>query len=264
MASDRWEDAEAYERFMGRWSRRLAVELVRWLDAPPECDWLEVGCGTGSLTRAILDGARPRRVVACDTAADFVAACREAIPSERLEGVRIAPGELPALDGGFDVVASSLVLNFLPRPVDSLRQMRDACKPGGRVAACVWDYSGGMELLRHFWDAAIASVPDASAHDEARRFPLCTPAALKEAFAAAELADVTVGALTIPTVFSSFEDYWTSFVDGPGPAPSYLSSLPPSARQSVATALRARLPASDDGSISRQARAWAVRGDVRA
>jgi len=260
MPRDRWEDASAYERFMGRWSRQLARPFVRWVDAAPGADWLEIGCGTGSLTQAILEGARPHRVVACDTARDFVDYCAESLASERLNVVLARPGELPRRDGGFDIVASSLVLNFLPDPVRALEQMRDACAPGGRVAACVWDYTEGMQFLRYFWDAAGAVSADATSHDEGRRFPLCAPDALRNAFTKAGLESVAIGSITIPTSFPSFEDYWSSFVGGPGPAPTYLSSLSEPARQTLEASLRTRLPVNGDGSISLQAQAWTAQG----
>lgn len=263
MPTDRWEDANAYERFMGRWSRQLAFEFLEWLDPAPGEDWLEVGCGTGALTGAILDRAEPHVLVACDTAKDFVDYCAEALPSQRLEVVLVAPGELPGRIRGFDLVVSSLVLNFLPDAVGALRRMGAACGGSGRVAACVWDYAEGMEFLRHFWDAALAVSEDAASFDEGRRFPLCTPDALGAAFAAADLQGVTVGSITILTRFAGFDDYWNSFVDGPGPAPTYLSSLSEPLRRALASELRARLPVGSDGSISLRARAWTAQGRSR-
>src|SRR5262245_18864995 len=106
MPNDRWENARAYEHFMGRWSRPLAHAFVDWLDAAPDGHWLEVGCGTGSLTRAILESARPQRVVACDTATDFVDYCAAALADERLKVVLVRPGELPSGNHAFDIVVS--------------------------------------------------------------------------------------------------------------------------------------------------------------
>ena len=260
MADDRWKDAAAYDRFMGRWSRRLALEFLAWLDAQPGADWLEIGCGTGSLTRAILERAQPRSVTACDRSADFIRYCAENLSQDNLRWVAAPAESLPAREGGYDVVVSSLVLNFLPEPVEALRRMREVCAVDAWVAACVWDYSGGMELLRRFWDAAAALDPGAAAVHEALRFPLCHPDALRNAFTEAGFESIAVDSITIPTVFASFEDYWAPFLEGTGPAPSYVSSLSEEARQRLADRLRATLASAADGSLPLQARAWAVKG----
>lgn len=260
MPDDRWQDAAAYDRFMGRWSRRLALEFLAWLGVRPDADWLEIGCGTGSLTRAILENARPRSVTACDTAKDFVSYCTDQLSYPNFRVAAASTDDLPAREGGYDVVVSSLVLNFLPEPVQALRRMREACAVGGEVAACVWDYSDGMELLRLFWDAAVALDPRAAPLHEGRRFPICQPDALRRAFAAADLEGVAVDSLAIATVFASFDEYWGSFLDSPGPAPTYVSSLSQEARQRLAGRLRAEIRGGEDGSIRLQARAWAVKG----
>lgn len=258
MTGDRWEDAAAYERYMGRWSRPLARELVRWLEVPPGARWLEIGCGTGALTTAVCELGRPAAVVACDTASDYVRYCREHLRDPRLRFEISAPDALPSEPGGFGAVVSSLVLNFLPAPVEALGRMRAACAPGGCVAACVWDYAEGMELLRLFWDAAVALDPAAAALDEGRRFPLCRPEALRSAFESAGLAAVRVEPITVDTTFSSFEDFWSPFVGGPGPAPTYVASLAGPAREALADRLRRAL--GGETPIRRRARAWAASG----
>ena len=260
MPVDRWADADAYERYMGRWSRSLARDFVRWLAVPPSAGWLEVGCGTGSLTTAICEDGAPASVVACDAADDFVAFCRERLRYPALTVVASPKDGLPAGASGFDAVVSSLVLNFLPDTNRALVQMRAACRPGGRVAACVWDYAEGMEFLRAFWDAAVAVDPGAAALHEGARLPLCRPDALRAAFVSAGLEAVEVAALTIPTPFASFEDFWAPFVDGPGPAPSYLASLSPESRRLLEERLHALLFPAEGKPARLRARAWAVRG----
>jgi SAM-dependent methyltransferase len=258
MAKDRWEDASAYDLYMGRWSRSLANEFVTWLDIRRGAAWLEIGCGTGSLTDAICALADPAAVVACDTAPDYVRYCREHLSYQQLTVVPVPPAGYPSRAGGFDVVASSLVLNFIPSPVAALVQMRASCAPGGRVAACVWDYAEGMEFLRTFWDAAVAL--DSAAHplDEGRRFPLCRPDPLRTSFEAAGLESVRIAPISVATTFASFDDFWTPFVNGPGPAPSYVASLSDTARQRLANRLRNTL--GPHGLISLRARAWAASG----
>jgi trans-aconitate methyltransferase len=260
MPRDRWEDAAAYDRFMGRWSRELARAFVAWLQVPASASWFEIGCGTGSLTSAICEHGNPASVLACDTAPEFVNYCRERLRYPALTVVPAAPGSLPSAASGHDAVVSSLVLNFLPAPAVSLAQMRDACAPTGCVAACVWDYSEGMDFLRIFWDAAVALDPAARSLHEGARFPLCKPEALRSAFAAAGLQSVSVAPITIPTAFVSFEDFWAPFVDGPGPAPTYVSSLSASDRDRLADRLRVTLAGADGHPIHLRARAWAAKG----
>jgi hypothetical protein len=135
---------------------------------------------------------------------------------------------------------------------------------GGTIAAYVWDYAEGMQLIRFFWDAAVALDPAAARMDEGPRFPLCRPDALVQLFAAAGLQRVEVTAIDIPTPFASFDDYWRPFLGGQGPAPAYAMALDEAARARLRDRLRERLPAQADGSIRLTARAWAARGTVAA
>lgn len=260
MNEDRWRDATAYDRYMGRWSRLLAVEFLSWLKVPQAANWLEIGCGTGALTSAILQGAGPGSLTACDTAEDFVRYCAANIPDANLTVAAATIDALPRRAGGYDAVVSSLVLNFLPDPVEGLARMRETCAQHGCVAACVWDYSEGMEFLRLFWDAAVSLDPEARVQHEGIRFPLCQRAPLRAAFLQAGLEDVVVEALTIRTRFPSFDDYWQPFVNGPGPAPTYVASLSDAHREELAQLLRARLPQAGSGTIDLPARAWAAKG----
>jgi ubiquinone/menaquinone biosynthesis C-methylase UbiE len=256
---DLWESASAYERFMGRWSRELARAFVSWLEAPSGGHWLEVGCGTGALTSGILEIGRPASVVATDASQQFVRHARSALPDERVQFVTARADRLPSRAAGYDVVASSLVLNFIPDPTAALREMRSLAADDGIVAACVWDYAEGMQFLRRFWDAAVELDPSARQYDEGERFPICSPAALEAAFLEAGFSGVGVEGLQVATRFEDFEDYWTPFVGGPGPAPGYLASLPAERRQELASRLAATLPRNKDGSINLTARAWAAR-----
>ena len=256
---DLWVSGDAYERFMGRWSRELARSFVSWLDIPPGRRWLEVGCGTGALTSGILEMGLPASVVSTDPSQQFIAHARAAQPDGRVDFLVAGVDELPSKAAGYDVVVSSLVLNFLPDPTQALRTMRSLVAEGGVVAACVWDYAGGMEFLRRFWDAAVELDPAARQHDEGERFPVCSPSALGSAFREAGFARVEVDALEVATSFRDFDDYWIPFVGGPGPAPGYLASLTDRKQEDLARRLSATLPRHQDGSIALKARAWAAR-----
>jgi hypothetical protein len=140
------------------------------------------------------------------------------------------------------------------------KEMARVTRPGGKVAAYVWDYARGMQMMKHFWDAAVELNPDDSRLDEAKRFPLCQPEPLKLLFQEAELTSISVRSIDIPTVFRDFDDYWLPFLGKQGPAPTYLSSLSEEMRDRIRDALKSRLIASTDGSIAMTARAWAVQG----
>ena len=257
---DRWAAGEHYEPYVGRWSRLVAREFVNWLQVRSRKEWLDVGCGTGALTRTILDLADPKHVHGVDPSPGFI----DYATSRIIDGhASFAVGHaemLPETDGSFDIAVSGLVLNFVPKPERGISEMVRAIRPGGIVASYVWDYAGRMELMRYFWDAAVALNPAAVELDEGRRFPICNPDQLHAAFLHAGLLHVETRPIEVPTLFRDFADYWTPFLGGQGPAPSYAMSLEPRARDALRDRLHSKLPIAADGSIPLVARAWAVRG----
>lgn len=253
--SDTWERGDPYERYVGRWSRRVAPQFLSWLGLPAGLRWLDVGCGTGALSAAILDRASPASVAAVEPSAGF----REVAARNLAGRAEVHAGnaaQIPLGDAAVDAVVSGLVLNFVPDTQAALREMARVAR-GGTVAAYVWDYAGKMELMRIFWDAAAELDREAAPLDEGQRFPLCRPEALGQAFSAAGLEAVRVTALDVPTQFADFDDYWQPFLGGQGPAPAYAMSLTEEARSALRERIRARL---GGGAISLVARAWAVRG----
>lgn len=259
--SDTWERGSPYEQYVGRWSRQVAPAFLAWLDLPSGLRWLDVGCGTGALAEAILAHCEPRSVTGVEPSEGFLTQARERL-GDRVQLQAGHAGALPLADASVDAVVSGLVLNFVPDLSAALREMARVSADGGTVAAYVWDYAGRMELMRHFWDAAVRLDPAAAALDEGLRFPLCRPEALEAAFRAAGFTDVGVTGLEIPTVFQNFADYWTPFLGGQGPAPAYAMSLAEEQREALRDALQASLPTRPDGSIALVARAWALRGRV--
>lgn len=254
-----WGRGDPYEQYVGRWSRRVAPLFLDWLGAEERLDWVDVGCGTGALTAAILDGCAPASAVGVDPADGFVAAAGERL-GDRATFVVGDAAALPLPDASADRVVSGLVLNFVPEPRAAVEEALRVLRPGGTVGAYVWDYTGRMDLMRRFWDAAVALDPEASRLDEGERFPLAQPDALAALLTAAGCVDVATTAIDVPTVFADFEDYWAPFLGGQGPAPAYAMSLPEPARAALRTRLESTLPREADGSISLLARAWAVRG----
>jgi SAM-dependent methyltransferase len=257
---DSWAVGATYENFMGRWSRGLATQFVSWLHIPSGVHWLDVGCGTGSFAKAICTDAEPASVVACDPAKAFIEFARVHAQDARLTYLAAGVGSLPRRNDGYGSVTSLLALNFFPDAEVAIQEMRSLTAPQGIVSACVWDYSGRMEFLRHFWDAAAKVDPAAQAFDESKRFPLCHPDALTKLFRSTSLTDVQCDAIEIPTIFANFRDYWEPFLGGTGPAPSYVASLDAERRKKLSRKLEEMLPRGPDGTIALIARAWAVRG----
>mgnify|MGYP003601811061 CR=1 FL=1 len=261
--SDTWERGSPYEQYIGRWSRKAAPLFLAWLDQPPGQRWLDVGCGTGALTAAILDHCGPVSVVGVEPSEGFIKAAHQNLVGK----ARFLAGNAAAIpqdDGACDVVVSGLVLNFIPDLPVALAEMARVAVAGGTVAAYVWDYADGMEVIKCFWDAAVALDPAAAPMHEGTRFPMCRPSALRAAFEQAGLTQVETTALDVTAAFADFDDYWRPFLGGQGPAPAYALSLPEEQRAALERQLASTLaPASVGGALSLRARAWAVRGTTR-
>jgi SAM-dependent methyltransferase len=258
---DSWQLGNPYEQYVGRWSRRVAPAFLAWLKVPERARWLDVGCGTGALAAAILAHCAPASVTGVEPSEGLLKVARESLPRE----VTLCPGNaaaIPLPDSTVNAMVAGLVLNFIPDLRAALNEIARVATPGARFGAYVWDYAGKMELMRYFWDAAVALDPDAIKLDEGVRFPLCRPEALLSEIAGAGFHDVEVTAIDVQTPFSSFQDYWEPFLGGQGPAPAYVMSLDEPTRMQLRDRLRDKLPVQADGSISLVARAWAVRATV--
>ena len=251
--------AEAYDRFVGRYGPALAVELIGLADVAPGMRALDVGCGPGALTRALAERVGAGGAVAAvDPSEGFAAACRARVPEA---DVRVAAAEaLPFPDGSFDAVLSQLVVNFMADAEAGVREMARVAQPGGAVAGCVWDYAGGMTLLRAFWDAAREVDPvGAGRADEGVAMPWCREGDLEGLWSAAGLGDVRGTALEVEAAYEDFDDLWSPLPAGVGPAGAWCASLTPEHREALKAALRRRLDVGD-GPFSLTARAWAVVG----
>lgn len=257
---DTWASGAAYEPYVGRWSRLVAREFLAWLAIPQGARWLDIGCGTGALSQTILDVASPREITGIDPSEGYITFARQQVRDHRVS-FRIGDAEaLPEASASYDAVVSGLVLNFVPQPSRAVAEMQRVARVGGIVAAYVWDYASQMQLMRYFWDAAVALDPAASKLDEGQRFPICQPEALMQLFRAEGLREVEVCIIDVPTAFRDFDDYWSPFLGGQAPAPGYTMSLSEEQRSALRESLRATLPIAADGSIHLIARAWAVRG----
>ena len=259
-SKDVWASGAAYEPYVGRWSRLVAQEFLSWLNVPAQSNWLDVGCGTGALSETILKVASPRAVKGIDRSDGYIQFARKQVVDERITFEVGDAQSLPVPSATYDAVVSGLVLNFVPDPALAVSEMARAAKTGGTVAVYVWDYADQMQLMRYFWDAAGALDPAAQKLDEGLRFPLCKPQPLTDIFESDGLKNIEVRAIDMPTNFVNFDDYWTPFLGGQGPAPSYAMSLSEEGRSALREHIRSQLPIAADGSISLIARAWAIRG----
>jgi len=257
-----WDSGSPYENYVGRWSRRVAAEFLAWLGISSRQTWGDVGCGTGALVETILSLAEPTSILAIDRSKGFLAEAQQNISDQRVRFEIADATALPWEKASCDVTVSGLVLNFVPNAVAAVREMARVTRSMGMVAAYVWDYAKGMQMIRNFWDAVIEVNPGDATLDQAERFPLCQPEPLKAVFQDAGLTSLAVRAIDISTVFRDFDDYWIPFLGKQGAAPTYLASLESESRERIREVLRARLIPSADGSISLSARAWAVKGIV--
>lgn len=248
-------DGGAYDRFMGRYSQLLGPVFTDFVGVTAGERVLDVGCGPGALTATLVARVGDGSVAAVDPSSTFVAACARRHPGV---DVRLAPAEaLPFDDGDFDRVLSQLVLHFVSDGEQVAREFARVLRPGGVAAACVWDFAEGMEMLRLFWDAALAVHPDAP--DEARTLRFGGPGEVAGLLEAAGFVDVTEQELTVRSAYADVDALWSGFLEGVGPAGAHLVSLDAADRAAVRRELVARLGA-PDGAFELRAVARAARG----
>ena len=246
---------EAYDRFVGRYSTPLARAFADVAAVEPGVAALDIGCGPGALTAELVRRLGPAAVAAIDPSEPFVAECRRRNPGV---AVQIASGEaLPFADASFDRALSQLVLHFVADPAAAAAEMRRVLRPGGIAAACVWDFHDGMRLIRYFWDAALTI--DRGAPDEAATLHFGRDGEIGELFATAGFGEVATGAVDVEAAYEDFDDLWSGFTGGPGPAGAYCKSLAPDLRDRLRDELRRSL-GDPRGAFTLPARAWYATG----
>jgi SAM-dependent methyltransferase len=258
-----FSEARAYERFMGRWSRQLAPLLVRFAGVRDGDALLDVGSGTGALAAALVAAAPTGRIVGIDPAGSYVTVAQASQAGSQVQ-FRVGDAQqMEFADATFDRTLSLLVVNFIPDVNKAVTEMKRVTRRGGTLAAAVWDYSDGMEMLRVFWDEAVKLTPAADRRDE-RHMRFCRQGELAALWRQHGLQDVVEEPLTIETRFTSFADYWEPLLGKQGPAGTHVASLSGSDRDELEKRLRRRLLGDDsDRAFVLHARAWAVRGVVR-
>jgi SAM-dependent methyltransferase len=247
---------DAYDRFMGRYSRRLAPLLAEFAGVDRGTRVLDVGSGPGALTAELVDRLGAGSVAAADPSEMFSATCAERFPGV---DVKRAPAEeLPWPDGTFDASLAQLVVNFMSDPVAGVREMHRVTRAGGVVAACIWDYRDGMRMLRTYWESALAIDP--AAPDEGRTMAIATADELRGIWLAAGLVDVESGAFDVEAEYESFDAFWHPFTVGAGPAGMHYASLDSAQAAALREECRHRL-GDPQGPFKLPARAWAIRGE---
>jgi SAM-dependent methyltransferase len=257
-------DAEAYERFMGRWSRLVAPRLVEFTGGLPERGrMLDVGSGTGSLALAISERYGRARVLGIDPSKEYVAyaSSRNLFPDRASFEVGDAQ-QLHFPDASFDAALSLLVFNFIPDPKKALLELCRVTKPQGKLSAAVWDYGAGMRMLRIFWDAVVDLDPGAEKLDE-KHMPLCRPGELSSLWRQGGLENVREQSIDIRMRFGSLSDYWDAFLLGRGPAGSYVRRLDRDKLQALRNEIKRHLSLSGENKpFVLPGRVWSVRGTV--
>ncbi len=250
---------DAYGWRVGRWSQLVGRSFVAWLGLPRGLRWLEIGCGMGALSQAILETSGASRLAGIDPCGDNIAWARKKLLDTRAEYHQASAEALPFSSGAFDVIASGLVLDSLSEARLAMREMLRVAVPGGTVAGYVWDFAGEMQVLRRFWDEAIAVDPAAAEVDHGTRYPLCRPEPLRQLFVEAGLLDVEVRPMDVAAHFPDFNTYWTALTTGDVATKDYVDSISGERRETVCSGLYQSLPWRADGSFALLARAWAIR-----
>lgn len=256
------QDAAGYERLMGRWSKRLAPLFIDFAGLAGGESVLEVGCGTGSLTFALARSADLSAITAIDYSPLFVEATTRANTDPRITVLQADACALPFPDGAFDRALALLVLHFVPEAGKAVAEMRRVVRPGGVVAAVVWDHLGGMPGMRMMVDT-VAALDEAGRLLRARYCfqPMMQPGEMKRTFIGQGLVDVAETELMIRMDYSDFDDYWAPFAAGEGPLGKYVATLDGAGRRRVDAAMRDAYQAGrPDGPRSFANVAWAVRG----
>ena len=263
MAQTRIEfaDASGYERFMGRWSRAVAAKFLRWIDPPPAARWLDAGCGTGILTEAVLDACAPAAVTGIDPAGAQIEQASRGPASARATFRQADAMKLPFPDRSFDVAASALVINFIPRPLVALGEMGRVTFPGGTVAGYVWDFqrdlspSGPLRQAMRAFGADVPAIPGTE-HSSLQ--------ALQSLFGRAELRSIRCTTLDVTLAYQDFEDFWQAQTPGYSPTTKIIDAMTENERRRLKRAAREALSVGPHGKIEYTARANAIRATVPA
>lgn len=253
MASS-FTDGAAYERLMGRWSQRVASPFLDWLSAGHGLDWIDIGCGNGAFTEMIQASARPGRLVGVDPSPQQIAHAAARVAGDFSVGDAQA---LAQADDSFDVATMALVISFIPDPAQAVREMGRVVRPGGLVAAYMWDLPGGGVQLWPIYRACaqlghMAQMPPQAA--------LSALEPMHGLWVESGLTGVESRRIDIEVEFADFDDFWASNSIPIGPQGQLLASLSADQTDALKALLRQMLPPDADGAVRYRAFASAVKG----
>lgn len=252
-----FSDGEAYERVMGRWSRRVAEGFLGWLDVPPGARWLDVGCGNGAFTEDITARCAPSAVIGIDPSEQQIAYARTRAGSTVAEFLKGDAQALPFAEGDFDVAAMALVISFVPDPTKAVSEMARVVRRGGVVASYMWDVAGGGLPSSH---VAIAMRSMGIAPQLPPNAAASHADTMQDMWQAAGLAAVETRAFSISVGYSGFDEYWATHSLAVGPTGQAILRMDVTQKDELRSRLRDLLPTATDGTIAFEARANAVKG----
>jgi SAM-dependent methyltransferase len=246
--TEKWDNTQGYEMYVGRWSSLLSIDFVNWLNARSNLKWLEIGCGTGALTKAIAEKCTPSYLLAIDKSDSYIEKAKENVNSGNVSFLNIDINSCP-LNEKFHYITSGLVLNFVPKFGDMLRKLMNNLEPGGEISSFVWDYGGHYQPMRHFWNAACEIIPGSEKFDAGRNFDICTKENLIRLFEGIGLNDIQFTTIERIATFQNFDDYWLPIISAQGSVTEFISTLKEAEKEKLKEHLKRKLPIAFNGEI---------------
>lgn len=256
---ERWDDTDGYEMYVGRWSKLISASFIDWLNPTSKLRWLEIGCGTGALTKTINEKCQPAYLLAVDKSDSYLKAARENVGSGNISFLSADLSSHP-LSEEFDHITSGLVLNFIPQVQEMLKGLMNNLKNGGQMSSFVWDYGGHYQPMRHFWEAAKEVAKGVEKYDAGIKFDLCKKENLTQLFKTIGLTDVQFTAIEHIATFRDFDDYWLPIASAQGSVTEFISTLTDAQKSDLKAIIKQRLPIAFNGEIKLIISALAVKG----
>ncbi len=256
---EHWDNTQGYEMYVGRWSNLISLDFVDWLNSQSNLKWLEIGCGTGALTKAIVKKCSPSYLLAIDKSENYLKKAKENV---NLNNVHFLNADLNsyALNEEFGHITSGLVLNFVPQIKELLRHLMNNLKSGGQMSSFVWDYGGHYQPMRHFWDAAREVTSEGKKFDAGIKFEICAKEKLIQLFEDLDLTDVQFTNIERIATFQNFDDYWLPIASAQGSVTEFISTLTGTEKGNLKENIRRRLPIAFNGEIKLVINALAIKG----
>ena len=258
--NERWDNTAGYEMYVGRWSSLISKDFVNWLNPKPGMKWLEIGCGTGALTKVIAENCSPSYLLAIDKSDSYLRNARKNINTNNVSFLNTDLNSHLLLNEEFDNITSGLLLNFVPQIDDLLLNLMSHLTSGGQTSSFVWDYGGHYQPMRHFWDSAKEVVEGAEKFDAGTKFSICKKEKLIQLFKTLGLMDVEFTNIESIATFKDFDDYWIPIVAAQGSVAEFISTLSAIQKKDLENIIRHRLPIALNGEIKLIINALAVKG----